>query len=56
MKLPITFTSLISSALIKQKHGILSIKDDVGVNPSPLNFSYLMFVGNHIPDTVLPKI
>lgn len=56
MKFPIAFTSLICDVLVKQKPGILSVEDVVGVNPSSLNFSCKLFTGNHVPNIVFPKL
>lgn len=56
MKLPISFPSLIFGFTVHQKPENLSIDDVPGVKYNPLDFSYYMLAGNHVPDIVLPKI
>lgn len=38
---------------MKQKYDMLNVKDVVSISSSPLNLSYKLFTGNHVPDIVL---
>lgn len=47
---------MISGILIKQNHDIVTAKDEIGISPSLLNFSYKLFVGKYVSGIVLPNI
>lgn len=56
VKLPIVFPFSITGVLMKQKYDILIVEYVVDVSPSPLNFSYRLFFGNHVIYIVLPNL
>lgn len=42
--------------MIKKKHDILTSDKVVGIPSNPLNFTYILFTGKHVPDIVLPNL
>lgn len=56
IKFPIAFPSFIVDILVKQKLDILTVEDIVRIPMSPLNFSYILFVGKHVSSIVLSNI
>lgn len=56
VKLHIAFPFLITWVMMKQKPNILIFEDVASVSESLLNFSYKLFIGNHVPYIVLPNL
>ncbi|MCH82681.1 envelope-like protein [Trifolium medium] len=55
IKGPIAFPCLITEIILSQHPDILQPGEAQTKKPAPLTFDYMLFVGKHVPDIVIPK-